>query len=81
VRLAAARVGTFTDEEELWAAEGGVVVDGLDYQIVDDTRITDTRRRLHLLEQATGDYAPGPTSGSPPPTAARATRIGPSACS
>jgi hypothetical protein len=28
--------------------------------MIDDTRITDTRRRLHLLEQATGDYAPGP---------------------
>jgi hypothetical protein len=58
--MAAARVGTFTDSEELWAAEGGVAVDGFDYQTVDDTRITDTRRRLHLLEQATGDYAPGP---------------------
>ena len=52
--------GMFTDAEELWAAEGGVTVDGFDYQTIDDTRITDTRRRLHLLEQATGDYAPGP---------------------
>jgi hypothetical protein len=60
VRLAAARVGTFTDAEELWAAEGGVTVDGFDYQTIADTRITDTRTRLHLLEQATGDYAPGP---------------------
>ena len=60
VRLAAARVGTFTDSEELWAAEGGVTVDGFDYQTIGDTRITDTRQRLHLLEQATGDYAPGP---------------------
>jgi hypothetical protein len=60
VRLAAARVGTFTDAEELWAAEGGVTVDGFDYQMIGDTRITDTRQRLHLLEQATGDYAPGP---------------------
>ena len=46
--------------EELWAAEGGVTIDGFDYQTIDDTRITDTRQRLHLLEQATGDYAPGP---------------------
>jgi len=60
VRLTAARVGTFTDAEELWAAEGGVTVDGFDYQTIADTRITDTRTRLHLLEQATGDYAPGP---------------------
>jgi hypothetical protein len=59
VRLAAARVGTFTDAEELWAAEGGVTVDGFDYQTIGETRITDTRTRLHLLEQATGDYAPG----------------------
>jgi hypothetical protein len=58
--LAAARVGTFTDAEELWAAEGGVAVDGFDYQTIGDTRITDTRQRLYLLEQATGDYAPGP---------------------
>jgi hypothetical protein len=59
VRLAAARVGTFTDPEELWAAESGVAIDGFDYQLIDETRITDTRQRLHLLEQATGDYAPG----------------------
>jgi hypothetical protein len=59
VRLAAARVGTFTDAEELWAAESGVAIDGFDYQLIDETRITDTRQRLHLLEQATGDYAPG----------------------
>ena len=53
VRLAAARVGTFTDAEELWAAEGGVTIDGFDYQTIVDTRITDTR---HATSPArTGD--------------------------
>ena len=37
-----------------------MTVDGFDYQTIVDTRITDTRTRLYLLEQATGDYAPGP---------------------
>ncbi len=60
MRLASARVGSFTDSEELWAAEGGVGIDGFDYQLIDDTRIADTRQRLRLLERATGDYAPGP---------------------
>ena len=81
VRLAAARVGTFTDAEELWAAEGGVTVDGFDYQTIGDTRITDTRQRLDLLEQATGDYAPGPYEQLAAAYRPRGTRIWPSGCS
>ena len=60
VRLASARVGSFTDAELLWEAEGGVAIDGFDYQLIDDTRIADTRQRLRLLERAMPDYAPGP---------------------
>jgi hypothetical protein len=59
VRLASARVGSFTDAEPLWEAEGGVAIDGFDYQLIDDTRIADTRQRLRLLERAMPDYAPG----------------------
>jgi hypothetical protein len=60
VRLASARVGSFTDSPLLWAAEGGVAIDGFDYQLIDETRGDDTRQRLRFIERATSDYAPGP---------------------
>lgn len=60
VRLAAARAGSFTDSPLLWAAEGGVAIDGFDYQLIDETRGDDTRQRLGFIERATNDYAPGP---------------------
>jgi hypothetical protein len=60
VRLASARAGSFTDSPLLWAAEGGVAIDGFDHQLIDETRGDDTRQRLGFIERATSDYAPGP---------------------
>ncbi len=60
VRLASARAGSFTDSPLLWAADGGVAIDGFDYQLIDETRGDDTRQRLRCIERATRDYAPGP---------------------
>jgi hypothetical protein len=60
VRLASARAGSFTDSPLLWDAEGGVSIDGFDYQLIDETRGDDTRQRLRFIERATPDYAPGP---------------------
>ncbi len=58
VRLASARVAR--SPTRLWAAEGGVAIDGFDYQLIVETRGDDTRQRLALIERATHDYAPGP---------------------
>jgi hypothetical protein len=60
VRLAQARVGTFSDSAELWHATGGMDLDGFDYQKLNDTRLIDVRTRLKWLERVTPDYAPGP---------------------
>ncbi len=60
VRLAQARVGTFTDSAQLWAAVRGVDLVGFSYEQLGDTRGIDVRTRLGWLGQVTGDYAPGP---------------------
>lgn len=60
VRLAQARVGRFADDPELWAAAGGVVIDGFDYELLNDTHVIDVRTRLQWLERVLPDYAPGP---------------------
>jgi hypothetical protein len=60
VLLAQARVGTFADSAELWAAERGVDVRGFSYDQLDDTRDVDVRTRLGWLEQVMPDFAPGP---------------------
>lgn len=60
VRLTQARVGSFTDSENLWNARGGLAIDGFDYAMVNDTQVVDVRTRLHWLEQVMPDYAPGP---------------------
>ena len=60
VRLGQARVGTFADSAELWAAERGVDLAGFSYDQLSDTREVDVRTRLRWLEQVMPDYAPGP---------------------
>ena len=60
VRLGQARVGTFADSAELWAAERGVDLTGFSYDQLSDTREIDVRTRLRWLEQVMPDYAPGP---------------------
>jgi hypothetical protein len=60
VRLAQAQVGTFEDCPELWAAVGGIDVEGFDYRKLNDTHVIDTRMWLLWLEQVVPDYAPGP---------------------
>jgi hypothetical protein len=60
VLLSHARVGTFADSGELWAAERGVDVRGFSYDQLDDTRDVDVRTRLGWLERVMPDFAPGP---------------------
>ena len=60
VRLAQAQVGAFSDTAELWAASGGLDLDGFDYLKLNDTRAIDVRTRLTWLERVMPDYAPGP---------------------
>lgn len=60
VRLEQARVGRFTDSATLWDATGGVVIDGFDYDLLNDTLAIDVRTRLDWIEQVMPDYAPGP---------------------
>lgn len=60
VRLAQARVGSFADSAPLWAAIGGVILDGFDYGKLNDTRVIDVHTRLRWVEQVMPDYVPGP---------------------
>ena len=60
VRLGQARVGTFADSAELWAAERGVDLTGFSYDQLSDSREIDVRTRLRWIEQVMPDYAPGP---------------------
>jgi hypothetical protein len=60
VRLAQAQVGALADAPELWAAGGGLDLDGFDYQKLNDTWAIDVRTRLKWLERVMPDYAPGP---------------------
>lgn len=60
VRLDQARVGSFTDAPQLWAASGGVAVVGFDYQLLIDGPSVDLRSRLRWLHQVMPDYVPGP---------------------
>lgn len=59
VRLTQARVASFRDSPLLWEAEGGFLIDGFDYQLMNDAG-ADLRERLARLERAVPDYAPGP---------------------
>ncbi|MCA1482037.1 hypothetical protein, partial [Bradyrhizobium sp. NBAIM08] len=49
VRLGQARVGTFADSAELWAAERGVDLGGFSYDQLSDSREVDVRTRLRWL--------------------------------
>lgn len=60
VRLSQAKVETFADSEALWHARGGLVLDGFDYEELNDTRVVDVHKRLSWLERVQPDYAPGP---------------------
>ena len=59
VRLTQARVASFSDSPLLWDAQGGFLIDGFDYQLMNDAG-ADLRERLARLERAVPDYAPGP---------------------
>ncbi|HXV93426.1 MAG TPA: hypothetical protein VD813_09025, partial [Pseudonocardia sp.] len=60
VSLRLAKVGTFDDSAVLWAATGGIELEGFDYQELSDFRRVDVRTRLQWLERAVPDFAPGP---------------------
>lgn len=60
VRLAQARVDAFTDSPALWEADGGVLLEGFDYQVLAETRATGVQQRLAWLRVAVPDFAPGP---------------------
>ncbi|MCO1656879.1 hypothetical protein [Pseudonocardia humida] len=60
VRLARASVTTFADSAALWAADGGVDIDGFDYGALYDTRAVDVRTRLAWIREVMPDYTPGP---------------------
>jgi hypothetical protein len=60
VRLTKGRVRTWDDNAELWRAEGGLDVDGFEYQSLGTD--TPVGERLRRLEHSLGDrhYRPGP---------------------
>ncbi|WP_028934303.1 hypothetical protein [Pseudonocardia spinosispora] len=58
VRLSKAVVGSFTDNEELWQAAGGLELEGFEFQSL-GTEI-DVATRLGWLTRALPVYAPGP---------------------
>ncbi len=60
VGLSRARVGTFADSAQLWEAEGGVALDGFEFDQLHDPTTIDVRTRLGWLERVMPDYAPGP---------------------
>jgi len=59
VALAQAKVGTFDDSPNLWAAER-LELDGFSYDQLRDIRAVDIRTRLTWLNRACKAYTPGP---------------------
>lgn len=58
VRLSKARVGSWSDNAELWQCTGGMTIDGFDYQALGSPEI-DVVTRLKWLKEATPGYDPG----------------------
>jgi hypothetical protein len=60
VRLTKARVRSWQDNEALWQADGGLDLDGFDYQALsDDASVGERLRRLEC-SLGVGQYRPGP---------------------